>query len=56
MNFAMLRMGTLKAERNSMRDDIADVIDPEVTDGDLDAGANDAEPEPTMMSFFNGKP
>lgn len=51
MTFTTMRMETLKAERNAMRDDVESQ---RTGSADPDDGANDAEP--TMMSFFNGKP
>jgi hypothetical protein len=50
-NFAILRMGALSAERNAMKDDIP-VIDLD----DSTDGAKDSTPEPSITSFFNGKP
>jgi uncharacterized protein len=54
------RAGREIAIGDSAPNDVAPELDPDnLTDEDLDAiygGVTDAEPEPSMLSFFNGKP
>jgi hypothetical protein len=55
MNFATLRMGTLRASDSAVHDVECDPV-ANLDDVDIGSGVTDAEPEPSMLSFFNGKP
>jgi hypothetical protein len=54
--FATLRMETLRASRSAVTDDVEEDPVEKLDDGDLDTGTNDSTPEPSPLSFFNGKP